>query len=73
MDSLTSVVCANGLRWQKILGQSQREDIKIGGAAFGRPTILSMLSLASAMDFIPRQPPYKALKGLIRQPITTDY
>ena len=44
------------LPWNEIKGQSKGKDSKDGGAAFGRPTMLSMVSLALALDFILRQP-----------------
>ena len=53
MSSLTSVVCR--LPWNEIQGQSERTDGTDGGAAFGRVTMLSMVSLALASDFIPMQ------------------
>ena len=61
MNSLTSVFFGNRLPWNEIQGQSPRKNSKDDGAAFGRPTMLSMASLALALDFIPRQP------------ITTEY
>ena len=55
------------LPWNEFQGQSQRKDSKDGGAAVGRPTRLSMISLVFALDCIPRQlRPYKAPNGLIR-------
>ena len=50
--SLTSVVCADRLPWNEIQGQSQRNDSKDGGAAFVRPTVLSIVSLAFAWGIL---------------------
>ena len=56
ISSLTSVVSDNRLPWNDIQGLSQRNHTENGGAAKGRPTILTTFSLALALDFIPRQP-----------------
>ena len=59
ISSLTSEVCGvcgDMLPWNEILGQSQGKYNKDGGAAFGRPTMLSMVSLVLALYFIQRQP-----------------
>ena len=54
--NLTSEVCGNRLPWNEIQGQSKRQSSREGGAASGHPTMLNMVSLALALDFITRQP-----------------
>ena len=57
ISSLTLVVCGTRLPWNEIQGQRQRNHTrsKHGGAAEGRPAIVTICSLALALDFIPWQ------------------